>query len=121
MNPKLLHILQHAQGLDEYGQGTFYRNRFVCGPTGDDFDACRELVALGFMLEHPPRPLFGGMSCFCVSDAGREAIKLHSPPAPKLTRSKRRYQEWLDNDGAGMPFGEWIKRSSKREREATHG
>jgi hypothetical protein len=109
MDAKQLHILQHAQGLDQYGQGTFYRNRFVTGPDGDDYVHCRELVEQGFMVEHPPRALFGGMSCFCVTDAGREATVEHSLPPPKRTRSQRRYQQYLDQD-CGLSFGEWLKR-----------
>lgn len=111
LSPALLHILQHAQGLDQYGRGTFYRNRFVTGPDGDDYALCRELVELGFMVEHPPRDLFGGMSCFVVTHAGRDACALNSPRPPKVSRGRKRYLEWLDaHDASGVSFGEWMKR-----------
>jgi hypothetical protein len=47
MSPKLLHILQHSLGLNEYGRGTFYRNRFVTGEGSIDRLLCMELVELG--------------------------------------------------------------------------
>jgi hypothetical protein len=109
VSPGLLHILQHSLGLDQYGRGEIYRNRFVTGPDGDDYAPCRELVGLGFMVEHPPRELTGGMSCFVVTDAGRAACVLESPRPPKVSRGRKRYQEWLDAD-CSLSFGEWMKR-----------
>jgi len=105
-----LHILQHSLGLDEYGRGTFYRNRYVVGPGCDGYTDCRALVDLGFMVEHPPRALFGGMSCFCVTDEGRAACVLQSPRPPKASRGRRRYHEWLRvSDVSDITFGEWMK------------
>lgn len=112
LTPDQLHILQHSLGLDAYGlykgEREGYRNRYVVGPEGDAYAQCRELVAIGFMVEHPPREIFGGMSCFVVTDLGREAVAEQSPPAPKLTRGQKRYQRFLDHDN-GMPFREWLR------------
>jgi hypothetical protein len=60
------------------------------------------------MAEHPPRELFGGDSCFVVTDAGKVAVRRESPEAPKLTRGHKRYREWLQR-GCGLTFGEWLK------------
>lgn len=103
-----LHILQHAHGLDQYGQGRAYRNHYVIGPQCDGFEDCRELVSLGLMTEHPPRDLTGMMYCFCVTEAGRKAIKEQSPQPPKLTRGQRCYREFLESD-CSLSFGEWIR------------
>lgn len=111
MTPGQLHILQHSLGLDEYGQGTLYRNHYVTEPGCDGYDDCRALVELGFMREHKPRELTGNMPCFTVTDQGiAEAIR-QSPKPSKLTRSQKRYREWLRiADVCDLSFGEWLKR-----------
>ncbi len=38
MTPRQLEILQHALGVDKYGQGDMYRNHFCAG--GDDEAVC---------------------------------------------------------------------------------
>lgn len=110
-----LHILQHALGLDRYGQGNSYRSHFVTGPGTTDYPACMELVEGGLMVRRPPSALTGGGDCFIVTDTGRQYVRDNSPPPPKLTRSQRRYLDWLDA-GCGLRFGEWIKL-----KEAAHG
>lgn len=47
MNARQLEILQHALGVDKYGQGEMYRNHFCAGV--DDEATCRELVEMGYM------------------------------------------------------------------------
>jgi hypothetical protein len=111
MTPAQLHILQHALGLDQYGQGTQYRNHYVCGPGHHGYDDCRALVSAGLMVERPPHELYGGDSCFTVTDAGKEAVLRESPDPPKLTRGQKRYREWLRAD-CGMKFGEWLRERS---------
>lgn len=108
-NPAL-HILQHALGLDDYGQGNAYRNHFVASPDTEDWAICTAHVEAGHMVQHEPRELFGGYDCYCfvVTDAGREYVLEHSPRPPKLTRSQRRYREFLHAD-TGMSFGEWLR------------
>lgn len=107
----LLHILQHSLGLDDYGSGDPYRNHFSSGPDCDHYALCRELVGMGLMVERGPRPGVFPDSTFFVTDAGRLVVQEQSPTPPKISRSKRRYREWLAADGAGMTFGEWIRRS----------
>lgn len=103
MTPAQLHTLQHALGVDQYGKGDMFRNHYVGGET-----ECRPLVALGMMTEHPASELTGGDPWFRVTDAGKTAVRDLSPIPPKLTRSQRRYREFLDAD-CGLTFGEWMK------------
>ena len=112
MTHKQLQILQHALGLDQYGQGKMYRNHFCAG--GDDEATCRELVAMGYM-ETFTRSYLPYYNC-TVTDAGKEAVRRESPPAPKLTRAQRRYRDYLRAD-TGRGFMEWLRDVAAYERE----
>ena len=114
LTARQLEILQHALGLDRYGQlpasarGVEFRNRF-CAGVGDEQD-CRELVAMGLMhVFYPNQSPLPYYNC-AVTDAGRRAVRDQSPPPPKLTRSQQRYREWLGAD-LGCSFGEFLKRA----------
>jgi len=111
MREALLHILQHSLGLDRHGfyKGSRegYRNHFASGPDCYHYALCRELVAMGFMVEHPPRDWMT-YSCFVVTDTGRAAVEAQSPPEPKLTRSQKRYRRFLRVD-CGLSFREWLR------------
>ena len=107
MDAKQLHILQHSLGLDEYGRGTFYRNRFVTGEGSKDHADCMALVELGFMSRVANVIPFGGSDCFTVTDEGKRAAVTNSPAPPKLSRSKQRYLDWLAYD-SDMPFIDWL-------------
>ena len=104
MTPRLLEILQHALGWDKYSQGHSTRNHFCAG--WDDVPDCAELVAIGYMrtFQRSWLPYFNCM----VTPAGREAAIRHAPKPPKLTRSQKRYQRFLNHD-SGLSFGEWLK------------
>lgn len=113
-----LHILQHALGLDRYGQGESYRNHFVTGRGSIDFDPCMALADAGLMTRTPGNAITGGDDLFRVTPRGVDYVALNSPappPAPKLTRSQKRYQEWLNAD-PGYSFAEWlgVPRSGRR-------
>ena len=108
MTTQQLQILQHALGLDEYGRGAMYRNHFCAG--GEDVDTCRELIALGLMRQHRTTEVFPDFNC-SVTDEGKAAVIRESPvppKPPKLTRSQKNYQRFLDAD-CGATFGEWLK------------
>ena len=105
-----LHILQHSLGLGRYGDGNQYRNHFVTGPGSDDFDDCRALVADGLMTERSGNALSGGDSVFHVTPKGIDFVALNSPqrqPGPKLTRSQKRYREYLRAE-SNLSFAEWL-------------
>lgn len=101
-----LEILQHALGVDEFGQGRMYRNHFCAG--GDDEEVCRQLVALGYM-ETFTRSYLPYYNC-TVTKTGKAAMLAESPRPPKLTRSQARYRKFLDADTGGS-FKEWLKQS----------
>lgn len=108
----LLEILQHSLGCDEFGRGTMCRNHFVTGSTGRDGQLCLQLVAMGFMRDCGSRgELTGGDNLFVVTDAGKAAMLRDSPappPAKEMTRSQRRYDDFLRSD-CGLSFREWLK------------
>lgn len=110
-----LEILQHSLGLDEYGRGREYRNFFCAG--GGDEDVCRELVALGLMKQHRTTEVYPYYNC-SVTDAGKQAVRDQSPAPPKLTRSQRRYRQFMDSGAGdcGYSFGDWLK--SRKESHA---
>lgn len=92
MTPQQLEILQHALGLDQYGQGVSTRNHFCAG--GDDVAVCAELVAIGYMRTFQ-RSWLPYYNCY-VTQAGREAVQRESPKPPKLTRSQIRWRQWMN-------------------------
>lgn len=107
---RLLEILQHARGLDQYGRGEPYRNHYCTGPGSRDFDACLSLVTHGLMRDHGPQgEISGGLHVFSVTAAGDEHIARKSPPAPKRTRSQQRYLDYLNADGCFRSFGEYLR------------
>lgn len=107
LNKLQLRILQHSLGCDQYGRGCSSRNHFVTDESSDDGRACLELVSLGLMTNDGPRALCGGMSVFHVTINGRSQMRFQSPEPPPLTRSQRRYEEYLRSD-SGASFREWL-------------
>lgn len=116
MDSKHLHILQHSLGLDQYGRGTFYRNHFVTGEGSNDHANCMALVEAGYMGVRKNHPLAGGDDGFWVTEAGKRAVREHSPTPPKLTRDQQRYRDWLAYDG-GMSFIDYLKWKSRHRQQ----
>ena len=117
MTPKQLEILQHSLGLDEYGRGTMYRNRFVTGEGSKDHSDCLALVEDGFMQRRANVALFGGADIFTVTEAGKKAAIENSPAPPKISAGQQRYLDWLAAD-CSMSFINWL-RWKQRQRRAT--
>jgi hypothetical protein len=105
MDKRLLEIMQHALGLDQYGRGASYRNYFSAG--ADDEPACRELVAMGYAVEHKRNTIYHGYN-ISITDAGKSAVREFSPNPPKLTRGQQRWRQFLQLD-SGLSFKEWLK------------
>lgn len=112
LTARQLEILQHALGVDKYGQGPLYRNHFCAG--GDDEATCRELVAMGYMQTFT-REWLPYYNCI-VTEAGKAAVREQSHKPPKLTRSQQRYRRFLQAD-TGYSFMEWLKTQASRVRE----
>jgi hypothetical protein len=104
MTSEQLQILQHALGVDEYGQGSMYRNHFCAG--GKDEEICRELVEMGYMTRFT-RSYLPYYNC-TVTNEGKAAMRRESPKPPKLTRSQKRYRDFLNAD-TGFSFGEYLR------------
>ena len=115
MTPDQLHILQHALGVDQYGQGEMYRNHF-CAGVGDE-PTCRELVEMGYMYVFRPNASPYPYYNVSVTEEGKRAMIEASPKPPKLTAGQKRYRAFLDED-CGATFGEWLG-WQKARREAT--
>jgi hypothetical protein len=82
MEKKLLHILQHSLGVDEYGRGEQYRNHFAVDPGSEDFSLCEKLVEMGLMKDMGCREMWGGLHWFIVTEKGIYAVVVESPAAP---------------------------------------
>lgn len=107
-----LSILQHTLGVDQHGQGRPYRNHFCMGPGTTDYPHCQALVAQGLMTQHAGGALSGGSDIFMVTDAGKAFVRQRSSKPVPLTRSQRRYRNFLASGAGdvGYSFGEWLKR-----------
>lgn len=103
-----LQILQHSLGVNQYGQGERYRNRFITGEGSIDHPDCMALVNAGLMAKGRPSCLTGGDDLFFVLEAGIQHVLTHSPKPPPKTRAQQRYQDYLNAD-SDMSFGDWMK------------
>ena len=113
-----LQILQHALGVDQVGRGDQNRSHFVTGSGSDDHPTCMALTERGLMKRWDGATLqLGGDDFFRVTEAGRAFVAEHSPPPPKLTRSQRRYQRYLDADSS-LTFREWLGTSYAKDTAA---
>lgn len=115
LSAEQLHVLQHSLGVDQYGQGEMYRNHFCAG--SDDEPICRQLVEMGYMYVFAPNRSPYPYYNVAVTEAGKAAMLAQSPKPPKLTRSQRRYREFLDAD-TGCSFGEWLRDEQEAHRDA---
>lgn len=111
-----LNILRHSIGYDDHGGDRYpnarsmdeRRNHFVTSPKDKDGILCQELVAAGYMQDHGPATMVGSSNhLYQVTEEGRAVVLLHKPIPPRMTPSKRRYQQFLDAD-CGRPFREWL-------------
>lgn len=114
LNEEQIHVLQHSLGVDQYGRGRQYRNHFATDIGTTDWPVCIGLCALGLMEDQGKYEMCGGMHIFTVTERGKKEMAKQSPSPPKLTRSQRRYQAFLEAD-SGLCFSEWLKLKSQRE------
>lgn len=115
LTAKQLEILQHALGIDKYGQVPVNRNHFCAGES--DEATCRSLVEMGYMyVFRPNESPYPYYNC-SVTKSGVEAVQRESTTPPKLTRSQQRYREFLHAD-TGRGFGEWLKDNTKESQDA---
>lgn len=132
MSPEHLHILQHALGVNQYGQSTHrpnsddwhgcYRNRYVAGPGHHSWENLKQLTRQGFMHDHGFQELASGDHCFSVTEAGYRAMRCFSPQPPKVTRARRRWQAFLIiKEVWGFTFPQYLRWPGRAEHEAREG
>lgn len=111
-----LHNLQHAIGADQYGRIVRGggRNFFGTDKDSKDGQVCESLVVLGLMWPRGFYELYQE-HVYHVTEAGIDAVRKCSPSPPKVSRSKRRYQEWIDNASDSYSFGDWLKMQKNRK------
>lgn len=111
IDPDHLKILRHSVGLDELGYGRQYRNHYATTGESIDGQMCQALCVLGFMKDHGPQAIWEGMRAYSVTEEGKRVVQLHEPIPPKISRSRRRYLDFLAAD-SGLTFGEYLKRKT---------
>ena len=111
MTKEQIQIIQHSMGCDQYGRGGGHRNYFITDSTRGDGLICESLCEAGFMERTgSPSEITGGGQPYRVTAKGYWEMLEQSPKPPKLTRSQKRYQQWLDSGAAdcGRSFADWI-------------
>ncbi|UXF74611.1 hypothetical protein K7574_21190 (plasmid) [Stenotrophomonas maltophilia] len=116
LTPEQLHVLRHALGVGTAGTDRAYRNHFVTGSGGTDHVLCTGLVEAGMMIRHSGTALSGGDDVFTVTELGRTAA-VTVAVVPPLSRSKRRYQAYLQSD-SNVTFIDWLR---TRNGSTRHG
>lgn len=110
---KQLDLMRHALGYNYSPRHD--RNMFCAGIGTDDHAEILKLCDVGLM--RAGRAINEGTSrYYFVTEEGHALVRAKQPPAPKLTRSQKRYREWLHAD-VGCSFREWLGIKSKAERE----
>lgn len=114
-----LQILQHSMGLDQFGRGTKYRNRFVSGPGHHDQSSIDEMVRDGLMAVTNVSPgLLGeGGACYHVTRAGEAFIDANSPKPTKKTKSQERGARWREYGDRFDSFRDFLRWDTHPDRE----
>ena len=115
-----LHIIQHSLGLDQFGQGTFYRNHFVSDLGCDNYQILLSLVDDGLMTENKHlsgSDLTGGGSCFYVTEKGRLWVIENSPNPPKISKAKERYRRFLEYGECFESFIAFCRHDARKKWE----
>lgn len=117
MKPRLVEILQHTIGANEYGEipRGYDRNHFVTDEATADWPLCQELVALGMMEQRTPHVSAGGSPWFSATSAGKNAAIEHAKPRPKLTRSQERYQRYLSVGDLFENFRQFLQYDGRKQ------
>lgn len=113
-----LAILQHSLGLNEFGEGSFFRNHFVVGPYGSDRENIKCLVNQSFMEKSPVLGALIGedSECFHVTALGIDFVKKKSPTRARKTKSQQRGARWREYGDCFDSFRDFLKWDSLPER-----
>lgn len=111
MTSQQLQILQHSLGVDKYGLTPkgftpYTRNHFCAG--GSDEETCRELVEMGYMVQHERRADLPYFNCSVTRD-GMKAMHAASEKPTKMSRSAKRFEEYRNfADAFDCTFRQWL-------------
>lgn len=108
-------LLLHTLGLNEHHDDP-WRNYFVTVQGGGYAAALDGLVDQGLMVRSDaPGFCPSGSVLYRATDLGKaQAVTENRRRKPKLTRSQRRYREWLDlSDTCDITFGDWLRMGCK--------
>lgn len=83
MTPAQIELARHALGLGN-GRKVSYRNHYVTGPGGDDYDNWQAMVSAGLARRRDGNQLSGGDDVFWLTETGaRGALKPREKLDPK--------------------------------------
>lgn len=120
MTEAALTVLFHMLGLrPERRKLDAYRNHYVAGPGHHAELALDELEKAGLIFRRETVPLFlrADDVVYHATDEGRRlAFREARARVPVLTRSQRRYRQWLEADPP-MSFGNWLREGLYRYSE----
>lgn len=118
MSGRILEILQHSLGVDQFGRGEQYRNRFVTDEGSMDHPTCMEAVGRGLMTRHAGNALTGGDDLFTVTPEGRAYVTSRSPRPDRRQKARDRYSRFLDLADVipDLTFGEFLRREKEFAR-----
>ena len=71
-----------------------------------------EMAQAGLLHDHGPQALAGGMHYLTMTALGRSTLVAHKATLPKpkpLTRSQRRYREYLSISESYRGFGDFLR------------
>lgn len=115
-------IVLHTLGLS-YGGLKSYRNHFVAGPGHYDLPILESLVTKGAMFRgYKPGFLDKDSFVFYVSEEWVDIAESYvrqkkAEEDAKLTRSQKRYRQYLESDGVFNSFRDFLRYESKQARQ----
>ncbi len=116
-------VMSHTIGLGKNET----RNWFGADKNGKDYEDLKFLETIGLAKSTKAPSWSGDKVIFCLTNEGKkvayEEFEKRKPPVKKLTRSQKRYQEYLDASDCYDSFAHFIgadKESVKwRKRRGT--
>lgn len=118
---KQLEILQHSLGVDQYGQSRQYRNYFFTDEGCSDHSHCMANVQAGLMTHRTGNALSGGSDIFYVTQIGIDFVAKNSPKPPKISKSKQRYDRYLEYGDGFDSFIAYCRWDARPERSWNSG
>lgn len=101
-------VMFHTIGLGRIES----RNWFGTGANGKDYEDLKFLESIGMAKSNRAPSWSGDDVIFCLTEEGKNIayveFERRKPPVKKLTRSQKRYQEYLDASDCYDSFAHFI-------------